>query len=219
MPSYCPKCLEPDDFLHKCDSGKAAESEWGSKWVSEGSSGGIRTVPLTSLIISAPFMGVVLDQFIALPSSLIHSLLLTLIGSGLIAITWVAINHKGRKSFRFYWRNSLNFLYTPNILKIFSASDSRRTTSLWFGAVAISMTLQIFLFTSGNSTYLESRITKQIDDASGAELEVACPSNQLYFYTGTISCKVKTGILWIKVPARVELSPIFGTSKIKVSLL
>jgi len=38
-------------------------------------------------------------------------------------------------------------------------------------------------------------------------------------YSDKIECRVKTGIFGITVPARVTISPLLGTSEIKVSLI
>ncbi len=214
MAEYCPKCFEPIDFLHKCGSNSAnSEMDFGG-----GLSRRIK-IEIGTLIGAAPLAGILLDQFVALPSSLVHSLILSTVGSGLVALIWVMINFRGTKSFKFYVQNIPNFLYTPNIFKIFGTSDNRKLTSTWLLAVVASTFLQIILFTPGNANYLASSVANQIDSASGANLEVKCPGYRLYFYNEPIECQVKTGILWIKVPARAELSPFFGTSTIKVSLL
>ncbi len=214
MAEYCPKCFEPIDFLHKCGSNSAnSEMDFG------GGSSRRTKIELGTLIGVAPLAGILLDQFVALPSSLVHSLILSTVGSGLVALIWVMINFRGTKSFKFYVQNIPNFLYTPNIFKIFGTSDNRKLTSTWLLAVVASTFLQIILFTPGNATYLASQITNQIDEASGASLDAECPTYKLYFYNEKIECKVNTGLLGIKVPARAELSPFLGTSTIKISLL
>jgi hypothetical protein len=105
------------------------------------------------------------------------------------------------------------------MLKIFSRENPKKATTAWFGALAISVSAQLLIFTPGNATYLEHQITKEIDDASGANLEVECPAMSLYLYVDKIECRIKTGLLGISVPARVKISPLVGSADIKVSLL
>jgi hypothetical protein len=103
-------------------------------------------------------------------------------------------------------------------LKVFGSDGSRKSTSYWLGVIALSTVLQLIIFTPGNGTYLAHQVTKKIDDASGANLKVECPKTKIYFYNETLECRVKTGILGISVPARISMSPLLGTSDIKVSL-
>lgn len=213
MAEYCPLCFEKQDFLHKC--GDSAASSFSG--LSSVAGSGKHT--LSSVVIAAPLMGVVLDLFVPLPSSLIHSLIVALLGSAVTGALWVAFKHDGSKSFKFFLRNLKNFIYTPNMLKIFGSDGNKKVTSSWLGVIAASIAVQILIFTPGNATYLETQISNSIDKASGANLDVECPGTQFFLYQDRIECRVKTGILGISVPARVELSPILGTSDIKVSLL
>lgn len=175
--------------------------------------------PLTSIVAFAPLAGILFDAVLPLPSSLFHSILISLLGSTVVGLVWTLFKHEGSKSLNFYVRNFKNFLFTPNLLKLYNAEGARRAKSLWAVAIVFSTALQIVLFTPGNSQYLSGRVSSQIDDASGANLDVKCPENLLYFYTDRIECRVKTGLLGISVPARITLSPFIGTADIKVSLL
>lgn len=175
--------------------------------------------PLVSIVAAAPMMGILFDLVLPLPSSLLHSVLVSILGSTVVGLVWVLFKYEGSKSFNFYLKNLKNFIYTPNLLKLYSTEGSRRAASLWLGTIAISTALQIFFFTPGNANYLAGRVSHQIDEASGANLKVECPKNTFHFYTDRIECRVKTGLFGISVPARVTLSPILGTADIKVSLL
>jgi hypothetical protein len=173
---------------------------------------------LSSIIIAAPLMGLLLDLWVPLPSSIIHSIVLSILGSALVALIWVSVKYDGPKSVRFYVMNVKNFLFTPNMLKVFSSHDARRSTYSWIGVLALSTAMQILIFTPGNASYLGHQVTKKIDDASGANLEVDCPSTKIHLYNEKIECRVKTGLLGISVPARAQLSPLIGSAEIKVSL-
>jgi hypothetical protein len=118
----------------------------------------------------------------------------------------------------FYVRNLKNFAYTPNMIKIFGLGETKKVATGWLAAVVVSSALQVLIFTPGNASYLGHQVTKKIDDASGANLEVKCPSTKIYLYNEKIECRVKTGLLGITVPARATLSPILGSAEIKVSL-
>ncbi len=214
MATNCPNCGEDMDVFHSCDTRDTSfDSTFGTKSKSQ------KGISLTTVVLLAPVLGVVLDLFFPLPSSLVHSLLVSILGSMIVAVIWVSITHDGPKSFKFYLRNLKNFAFTPLILRIFTSSDSKRTTFSWLGVVVASSVFQIFLFTPGNSIYLERQISKQIEKESGAELEVNCPTNMFHLYSDKIECRVKTGIFGITVPARVTISPLLGTSEIKVSLI
>jgi hypothetical protein len=164
-------------------------------------------------------MGIGLDFFLPLPSSLIVSVLVSLLGSAFISFLWVVLKYDGNKTFRFFVRNLKNFIYTPNMLKIFGSDGRKNVTSAWFGFIALSTAIQVFLFTPGNSSFFEYSINNKIEKESGVNLKVECPGTQIFLYRDTIECRVKTGILGITVPARVTPSPIFGTITLKVSLL
>lgn len=214
MTPACPRCGEENDVFHACGS----SSEGGNSFFTEDDNSE-KNLPLVSVVALAPLMGVVLDLFMPLPSSLIHSALISVLGSTIVAALWVAIKYEGKKSFKFYLKNLKNFAFTPLILKIFTTEDSKKATASWLGVIALSSVIQVFVFTPGNSMYLESQVSRQIDKASGANLEVECPSNTLYLYNERIECRVKTGVLGITVPARAQLSPLLGSSDIKVSLI
>ena len=175
--------------------------------------------PLVSIVAFAPLMGILFDLVLPLPSSLLHSVLVSILGSTVVGLVWVMFKYEGSKSFNFYLKNLKNFAYTPNLLKLYNADGARKATSLWIVAIIFSTALQVFFFTPGNANYLAGRVSNQIDDASGANLDVECPANKLYFYADRIECRVKTGLLGISVPARISLSPLLGTADIKVSLL
>ena len=214
MSEDCPLCYETFESDHICGrKNKSSDS---------GLSGFTNTrsrFPLLSIVAFAPLMGIIFDLVLPLPSSLLHSILVSLLGSTVVGLVWVMFKYEGSKSFSFYLKNLKNFAYTPNLLKLYSADGARRATSLWLVAIAFSTALQIFLLTPGNASYLAGRVSNQIDDASGANLDVECPQIKLYFYTEQIECRVKTGLLGISVPARVSLSALLGTTDIKVSLL
>ena len=214
MPTICSKCGDGLDIFHSCNSRMSsfdALQDSGHEYS--------KSMPLLTVVALAPFMGAVLDLFLPLPSSVVHSILMSIFGSTIVAAFWVAIKYQGAKSFKFYLRNLKNFAFTPLILKIFTTEDSRKATLSWLGTITLSALLQLALFTPGNSNYLESQVSNQINDASGANLSVECPSNLLYLYNKEIECRVKTGVLGITVPARAEINPLLGTSKIKVSLV
>ena len=214
MAEYCPNCFEPMDFLHTCDSSKSAGAEdFGSFSTAKS-----KKASLVTIVGLAPLAGLAVDLFAPVPSSIIHSILATLIGSTIVGLIWVMTSYDGHKSGKFILRNLKNFAYTPNMLKVFSAENPKKATTTWFGALAISIVLQLVIFTPGNASYLSHQVTKKIDDASGANLEVKCPSTKIYLYNEKIECRVKTGLLGITVPARATLSPLLGSAEIKVSL-
>lgn len=213
MAEYCPLCSKKVEFLHTCSDQNSSELFGNDS--SDESTG----VSLTSIVILAPLMGVVLDLFLPLPSSLITSALISLLGSAILSFLWVSIKFDRSKSFKSFFRNIKNFLYTPNILKIYGTGTERKVTSRWLGIVALSTALQVFLFTPGNAAFVENIISYKIERESSIELAVECPGAQIYLYQDPIKCRVKTGLLGISVPARVTLSPFVGTFSIKVSLL
>jgi hypothetical protein len=214
MPDFCPSCFEHKDFLHTCDSTKTSASEdFGSFTPSQG-----KKVSLVSVVSWAPLAGVAVDLFAPLPSSVAHSIAVALIGSTIVGFIWVLAFYDGSKSYRFILRNLKNFAFTPNMLKVFSAENPKKATATWFGALVLSIALQMVIFTPGNASYLGNQVTKKIDDASGANLEVKCPSTKIFLYNEKIECRVKTGLLGITVPARATLSPFIGSAEIKVSL-
>ena len=212
MADYCPKCFEKMDFLHTCGTTQSSVED------SYFSTPKNKKISLASLVSFAPLAGLAVDLFAPLPSSVVHSLLTTLIGSTLVGLIWVMTSYDGHKSGKFLLRNLKNFAYTPNMLKVFSAENPKKATTTWFGVLALSIALQLVIFTPGNASYLGRQVTKKIDDASGANLEVKCPSTKIYLYNEKIECRVKTGLLGITVPARATLSPIIGSAEIKVSL-
>jgi hypothetical protein len=214
MADYCSKCFEKLDAFHFCaesDSVKNLAASGDDLWETNQS--------IINFVIFAPVMGVFLDFILPLPSSLIHSLIISILGSALAAILWVTIKYQGEKTFKFYLLNIKNFLYTPNILKIFGSGGNKKAASYWLGIVAFATVIQLLIFTPGNSTYLANQVVNKIDKASGANLKVDCPKTKLYLYNERIECRVKTGILGITVPARANLSPFLGTSEIKISLI
>jgi len=210
---YCDRCFEEDDYAHDC-SGESPSGSFGEDFSSPS-----RKYSLTSIVMGAPLMGIVLDLFLPLPSSLIASALVALLGSAVTSFLWVAFKFQGNKSFGFFIRNLKNFLYTPNMLKIFGSDGNKKATSSWFGFIALSTAIQIFLFTPGNASFVENTVSNKIKKESGVKLAVECPGAQIYFYQDPIECRVKTGIFGISVPARVTISPVVGTFSIKVSLL
>lgn len=214
MADYCPNCFEKLDALHLCDdnSSKANSKNSGSEiWRTNQSFG--------STLIFAPLGGIVLDLILPLPSSIVNSTLLAIFGSSLVGVIWMAVKYQGQRSFRFYIFNLKNFLFTPNLLKVLGGSWKKGVVSSWIAMIALSAVLQVFLFTPGNSHYLAKRVTAKIDEASGANLSVDCPTLTFFLYNERIECRVKTGLFGITVPARAKLSPILGNSQIKVSLL
>jgi hypothetical protein len=173
---------------------------------------------LEKVVLAAPFAGLLLDFLLPLPSSVIHSIFVTLLSCMAVGASWVTVKHDGAKSLMFYVRNLKNFAYTPNMIKIFGLGETKKVATGWLAAVVVSSALQVLIFTPGNASYLGHQVTKKIDDASGANLEVKCPSTKIYLYNEKIECRVKTGLLGITVPARATLSPILGSAEIKVSL-
>lgn len=211
MAEYCPLCFEIEDFLHVCGESKDTDV-FGQESSSEKYS-------LTSVVIAAPFMGVFLDFFLPLPSSIIASALVALLGSAFTGFLWVAFKYEGNKSFRFFIRHLKNFIYTPNLIKIFGTDGNKKATSSWIGFIALSTAAQILLFTPGNASFIEYSVSDKIKKESGIKLAVECPGTQIYLYQDPIECRVKTGVFGITVPARVTPSPIVGTFTVKVSLL
>jgi hypothetical protein len=212
MTDYCPNCLGKIDVLHSCEDVISEESKKSAKdsWHSNQS--------LESFIILAPLSGVLIDLFIPLPSSVLHSLLLSILGSSLAAAIWVTINFEGSKSFSYFLKNLKNFIFAPNLIKIFGSKTKSNLTTSWLAVILASTVIQMVIFTPGNSSNLNSRISKEIRGNIGINLSVKCPSVKLYFYNSTIECKVKTGIFGISVPAKAKISPFSGSSKMKVSL-
>ena len=204
-------CFEKADFLHMCGESKSSSA------FDEDVKSDLQS--LAMIVMGAPLMGVVLDFLLPLPSSLIVSVLVSLLGSAFVSFLWVAFKYEGNKTFRFFIRNLKNFIYTPNMLKIFGSDGRKNITSAWLGFIALSTVIQVFVFTPGNSSFIEYSVSNKIEKESGVNLDVDCPGTQIYLYQDTIECRVKTGILGITVPARVTPSPIVGTFKVKVSLL
>lgn len=204
-------CFEKADFLHMCGESKSSSA------FDEDVKSDLQS--LAMIVMGAPLMGVVLDFLLPLPSSLIVSVLVSLLGSAFVSFLWVAFKYEGNKTFRFFIRNLKNFIYTPNMLKIFSSNGRKNVTSAWLGFIALSTIIQVIVFTPGNGSFIEYSVSNKIEKESGVNLDVDCPGTQIYLYRDTIECRVKTGILGITVPARVTPSPIVGTFKVKVSLL
>jgi hypothetical protein len=213
---YCPKCFEKLDFLHTCGSAQSSESINTDAFFDSPKS---KKSSLVVLVSIAPLAGLAVDLFTPLPSSLAHSLFAALVGSSLVGLLWILTSYEGPKSGKFILQNIKNFAFTPNMLKIFSRENPKKATTAWFGALAISVAAQLFIFTPGNASYLEHQITKEIDDASGANLKVKCPGMSFYLYVDKIECRIQTGLLGISVPARAKISPLVGSADIKVSLL
>ena len=202
------------DFLHMCGEGEGTSSDDRSGFAADNA-----RLPIFTVVAAAPLAGILFDLLLPLPSSLLHSVLVSIFGSAIVGLLWVSFNRQGRRSPKFYLANLKNFVYTPNLLKMYGGDNGKKVTAIWVSAIAASAAVQIFLFTPGNASYLARQVSSQIDDASGANLEVVCPSNRLFFYNEKIECRVKTGLLGISVPARVDMSPFLGTAEIKVSLL
>lgn len=214
MPEFCPNCFEAMDFLHTCDSSKSENADNFGNFAFQQN----RKNSLVTVVGFAPLAGLAVDFIVPLPSSIVHSLITTLIGTTLVGLIWTLTSYDGYKSGNLFIRNLKNFAYTPNMLKVFSTENPKKATTTWLGAFALSIGLQLVVFTPGNASYLAHQVTKKIDDASGANLEVNCPSTKIYLYNERIECRVKTGLLGISVPARAKLSPILGSAEIKVSL-
>jgi hypothetical protein len=212
MADYCPTCFEVIDGFHICDD--APQGKRNSSFTGAGSG----SSNLEKVVLAAPFGGLVLDLFLPLPSSVLHSILVSFLGCICVGILWVTFAFNGKKSFNFYLRNIKNFAFTPNMIKIFGNGSQKNAVRGWLLALAFSSVLQILIFTPGNASYLGHQVTNKIDKASGANLEVSCPSTKIYLYNEKIECRVKTGLLGITVPARAKLSPIVGSAEIKVSL-
>lgn len=211
MSEYCPNCFDVIDGFHVCNDTTVTKGGSSHGYVSSSKT-------LEKVVLAAPFAGLLLDFLLPLPSSVIHSILVTLLSCMAVGAIWVTVKHDGAKSPMFYVRNLKNFAYTPNMIKIFGLGETKKVATGWLAAVVISSALQLLIFTPGNASYLGHQVTKKIDDASGANLEVKCPSTKIYLYNEKIECRVKTGLLGITVPARATLSPILGSAEIKVSL-
>jgi hypothetical protein len=212
MSEYCPSCFDIVDGFHVCnDSTQSKDGSGSQSYIANSQS-------LEKVVVAAPFAGLAFDFLLPLPSSILHSVFVTLLSCAAVGAIWVTLKHNGAKSPRFYARNLKNFAYTPNMIKIFGLGDSKKVAKGWLAAVVASSALQVLIFTPGNASYLGHQVTKKIDDASGANLEVKCPSTKIFLYNEKIECRVKTGLLGITVPARATLSPILGSAEIKVSL-
>jgi len=214
MTEFCPNCFGKVDFYHECNAKTIAKFASFETYTSEK-----KGISLENIVLIAPLMGLVLDFALPFPSSILHSILLSISGSALVAIFWVIFNYQGSKSFNFYIKNFKNFIYTPNMLKIYSTKNNEKFKNGWLAVIAISSVLQILIFTPGNAGFLEHQVTAHVKSVSGVTLKTACPRIFIYLYNSTIECRVKTGLLGISVPARTKLSPVLGTSDIKVSLL
>jgi hypothetical protein len=202
------------DFLHTCGEGKSASADDHSEFSADNA-----RFPLFIVVAAAPLAGILFDLLLPLPSSLVHSILVSIFGSAFVAFLWVLFKHQGSRSPKFYLVNLKNFVYTPNLLKMYGGNNGKKVVAIWVSVIAASAAVQIFLFTPGNASYLARQVSSQIDNASGANLQVVCPSTRFFFYNEKIECRVKTGLLGISVPARVDISPFLGTAEIKVSLL
>jgi len=211
--NYCPRCFEEDDAYHSCIDSGSLDS------FGQDSVGTSSKYSLTSIVMAAPLLGIVLELFLPLPSSIVTSALVSVLGSAVMGFLWVAFKYDGNKTFRFFIRNLKNFVYTPNMLKIFGSNGNKKATTTWFGFIALSTAIQIFLFTPGNASFIENTVSNKIKKESGVRLTVQCPGTQIYLYQDPIECRVRTGIFGITVPARVTISPVIGTFSIKVSLL
>jgi hypothetical protein len=214
MPEICPDCWKTMDLLHSCGAnGKTSSDEL------TGFGGDNSRLPVFTVVAAAPLAGILFDVLLPIPSSLLHSAIVSILGSAFVALMWVAFKYEGSKSPRFYLANVKNFVYTPNLLKMYGSDNGKKVTVAWVSVIAASMAVQIFFFTPGNASYLARQVSNQIDRESGANLDVVCPSPRLFFYNERIECRVKTGLLGISVPARADVSPLLGAAEIKVSLL
>ena len=209
-----PNCQERADLFHSCKptSGLFEDKGYSTSDLASASS-------LTAVVCLAPIMGIALDYFLPIPSSLFNSALLSFLGSTLVGLLWISLGYKGSKNLTFFIKNLKNCFYTPNLSKIFAHGVMKTVTVSWVCSLIASSIFQIFLFTPGNASYLENRIAHHIHKEAGVNLLVSCPRNTFFFYQETLECRVKTGIFGITVPARVELSPILGSSKIAISLI
>jgi hypothetical protein len=202
------------DLLHSCGANSKTSSD-----ELTGFGGDNPRLPVFTVVAAAPLAGILFDVLLPIPSSLLHSAIVSILGSAFVALMWVAFKYEGSKSPRFYLANVKNFVYTPNLLKMYGSDNGKKVTVAWVSVIAASMAVQIFFFTPGNASYLARQVSNQIDRESGANLDVVCPSPRLFFYNERIECRVKTGLLGISVPARADVSPLLGAAEIKVSLL
>ena len=214
MADYCSNCFDKLDALHICDdaTSKNIERSLNSKLSLDKSNA-------FTVVVIAPIAGVVLDLVAPIPSSFINSFILSIFGSAMLSIFWIGFVYRWQRSFRFFLVNLRNFIFTPNLLKVMGANSSKGSVFPWIGIVALSTLLQLLIFTPGNSAYLENQIENKINDATGVNFQAECPKFMFYSYTNRIECRVNTGLLGITVPARVKISPIVGTTNVKVSLI
>lgn len=214
MADYCPNCFDKLDALHICDDGtsKNIERSLNSKLSLDKSNA-------FNVVVIAPIAGVVLDLVAPFPSSFINSFILSIFGSAILSIFWIGFVYHWQRSFKFFLVNLRNFIFTPNLLKVTGANSSKGSVFPWIGIVALSTILQLLIFTPGNSAYLENQIENKINDTTGVNFQAECPKFMFYSYTSRIECRVNTGLLGITVPARVKISPIVGTTNVKVSLI
>lgn len=170
-------------------------------------------------LVTAPFFGIALDIVVPLPSSLFHSLFLAILGSGLASMIWYTSKQSTKRSARYFFFNFKNYFISPLLYRKYNTSNRNSILIPWLFALGLSISIQVFFFTGGNSQFLANQISSQIEKGSDADLEVTCPKFQAYFYNEEIECRVKTEILGITVPARATLSIVTGIPSVKVSLL
>lgn len=212
MGRRCPDCHEELDFLHSCSEAQSKNGSFLDTGLSE------QGVQLKLVVIFAPFVGLLFDFILPLPSSILISVLVSLTGSAIAGVFWLRFMTSESFPFRFYIRNLKNFILTPNLLKIFGPAGGKSVIRRWSAVLLVSTIFQVILFTPGNAAFLEFAIKQGIENKSGAKLSVDCPGAKIVLYNEPIRCRVKTGILGISVPARATLSPVVGTFTVKVSL-
>ena len=209
MAEICTECFRRHDAFDSCPGNTSASDKPDTQPRS-----------LSGLLLGGlPLVGFLLDFLLPVPSSLLWAILLTVAGSILGGVLWTSLFFRGQKSLRFFLGNVPNFIYLPNMTKLYGNKTSLTRFSGWIGLVLASVTLQLLVFTPGNATYIAGRVSQQIADSSGSQLEVSCPQLTIYTYNSTITCEIQTGLLAFTAPARVSIEPLLGVSEIEVSLL
>ena len=210
MSEVCPKCGKKMDFFHDCESFFGDNSDLAN------SHHEFLNSSVEKVILLAPLFGIVLDFGIPLPSSIFNSIFLTFFGSLLFGVLW-KLTKSTNKSTVFSTGQLREAIFLPNMQKVNGQETFKKSRNLWGLMFLLSLVLQLIIFTPGNSSYLSNQISNEIDKETSVWLETNCPKSSLYFYNHQITCRVKTGILGITVPARVKIEPLLGTTKIRVS--
>lgn len=216
MSEVCPNCFKKHDVFTSCDGKNSREYD------SDFSLGDTTSSSSSSLLLGlVPFVALIFDLILPLPNSLIASLIITPLGMFLGSFLWVTLFYRGRKTLKFHARNALNYIYVPNMVKVFGVQSSVTKAGPWVGVVIASIVLQLVIFSPGNASAVASGVSDRIESSTNQRLVVSCPTTLVISPSTRITCEIETGVLAITVPARVTLNPIAlnGVAKVDISLL